>query len=349
MIKKRLLKKISFVMAAMLMLNGISVTGINAMENDETKQESTQTDSYIMADSDSRYLQEAEFYGLPAQVLDYAKNEIYARKGMIFESEELQEYFGQKSWYKGTVESDKFDDRTMLNQYEYANVQLLKKAEYEIAPNGYKLDQKGYNFDAIDQYAESQSARDTAYYKTRKSDEGYQYSGGGKVNSVSFETEYAETEIENMSNVYAVMKGLDESGNTIWERKTDQFSAVGAGIQTIGEHEDRYYYEEGGDVVALDRNTGEIQWRTSAGVLNTSVAFGDDGSLYIGCYEGIDFVAIDRNGNILCTIDHLSDDYVDVIDIEYLGDQVAVTLYDETDPPVYLINLDDFSYYRKEN
>lgn len=40
---------------------------------------------------------------------------------------------------------------------------------------------------------------------------------------------------------------------------------------------------------------------------------------------------------------------VDVTDIEYLGNQVAVTLYDETDPPVYLINLDDFSYYRRED
>jgi uncharacterized protein YjiK len=79
------------------------------------------------------------------------------------------------------------------------------------------------------------------------------------------------------------------------------------------------------------------------------LAFGDDGSLYIGCYEGIDFVAIDKNGNILCTIDRLSDEYVDVTDIEYLGNQVAVTLYDETDPPVYLINLDDFSYYRRED
>ena len=53
----------------------------------------------------------------------------------------------------------------------------------------------------------------------------------------------------------------------------------------------------------------------------------------------------------MCTIDRLSDEYVDVTDIEYLGNQnqVAVTLYDETNPPVYLINLDDFSYYRKED
>lgn len=351
MIKTSLFKKICFAMATLALVNGISITSVNAMENDESSQEAAQTDFYIMADSDSRYLQEAELYGLPVQVLNYARNEIYARKGRIFDSEELQEYFGQQSWYEGTVQADRFDDRTMLNQYESANVQVLKKIEYEVEPNGYKLNQKGYNFDAIDQYAQNQSAKDAAYYKTRKSEEGYQYFGGGKINSVSFDTKYAETEIENMSNMYAMIKGIDENGNVIWQRKTDQFSVVGTGVQVIGEHEDRYYYEEGGDVVALDRNTGEIQWRASADVLNTSAAFGDDGSLYIGCYEGKNFVAIDKNGNILCTIDRLSDEYVDVTDIEYLGNQnqVAVTLYDETNPPVYLINLDDFSYYRKED
>ena len=94
----------------------------------------------------------------------------------------------------------------------------------------------------------------------------------------------------------------------------------------------------------------KVPTRNSSGVVSRAkAAFGDDGSLYIGCYEGIDFVAIDKNGNILCTIDRLSDEYVDVTDIEYLGNQVAVTLYDETDPPVYLINLDDFSYYRRED
>ena len=82
------------------------------------------------------------------------------------------------------------------------------------------MDQKGYNFDAIDRYANNQSAKDTAYYKTRKSEEGYQYFGGAKVNSVSFKTKYAETEIENMSNMYAMIKGLDENGNVIFKRLT---------------------------------------------------------------------------------------------------------------------------------
>ena len=186
-------------MATLALVNGISITSVNAMENDESSQEAVQTDFYIMADSDSRYLQEAELYGLPVQVLNYARNEIYARKGRIFDSEELQEYFGQQSWYEGTVQADRFDDRTMLNQYESANVQVLKKIEYEVEPNGYKLNQKGYNFDAIDQYAQNQSAKDAAYYKTRKSEEGYQYFGGGKVNSVSFDIKYAETEIENIN------------------------------------------------------------------------------------------------------------------------------------------------------
>lgn len=347
MLKNGLVKKF-IIISGMIIVSSLYVNNVSATENSESEQEGIQVDSYIIADSDSRYLQETELYGLPVQVLNYARNEIYARRGEKFKSEELQEYFEQQTWYSGTIQQNMFDDRTMLNQYEYANVQLLKRIEYETDSDGYKLDQKGYNFDAIYQYEKNQSAKDSAYYKTRKSEENYQYFGGNKVESVSFETEYADTEIENISNMYAMIKGLDADGNVIWQRKTDQFSVVGSGVQTVGEHEDRYYYEEGGDVVALDKNNGEIQWRASAGVLNTSVAFGDDGTLYIGCYEGIDFVAIDKNGNILCSIDRLSDEYVDVINIEYLGNQVAVTLYDETDPPVYLIDLSDFSYHRKE-
>lgn len=60
-------------MATLALVNGISITSVNAMENDESSQEAAQTDFYIMADSDSRYLQEAELYGLPVQVLNYAR------------------------------------------------------------------------------------------------------------------------------------------------------------------------------------------------------------------------------------------------------------------------------------
>ena len=107
---------------------------------------------YIIPDSDSRYLAESDLADMSLQILNYAKNEIYAREGRIFRSRELQTYFEQQSWYHGTIQPDDFDDRTMLNSYEYANTQLVSDVEHNVKPDGYKVDQPGYSYDPIYQY-----------------------------------------------------------------------------------------------------------------------------------------------------------------------------------------------------
>ena len=76
--------------------------------------------------------------GLSLQKLCYAKNEIYARRGYIFQSQELRDYFGSKPWYYPTVPASAFSDQ-VFNAYEMANIGLLKKYEYAIDPNGYQL------------------------------------------------------------------------------------------------------------------------------------------------------------------------------------------------------------------
>lgn len=48
---------------------------------------------FIFYDSDTRYLTDEEVKGLSLQVVCYAKNEIYARRGRIFDSQELNDYF----------------------------------------------------------------------------------------------------------------------------------------------------------------------------------------------------------------------------------------------------------------
>mgnify|MGYP004454649123 CR=1 FL=1 len=47
MVKNSWLKKICFSILAMLMVNGISIVNINAMETDESNEEAAQTDSMI--------------------------------------------------------------------------------------------------------------------------------------------------------------------------------------------------------------------------------------------------------------------------------------------------------------
>lgn len=111
-------------------------------KEDEEK-ESDLTADYIIPDSDTKLLTDADIQGLTAQELNYAKNEIYARHGRMFDSAELQEYFDSKSWYKAEYPADEFDEEsgTILNQTEKKNADFLRDAENELEPGGYKLDQ----------------------------------------------------------------------------------------------------------------------------------------------------------------------------------------------------------------
>lgn len=107
----------------------------------ETKPEST---GYILPESDARYLSDADIASLSLKDLNYAKNEIYARHGRRFKSNELQQYFDSQSWYTGQYDPDDFDtnySQSVLNDYEKKNAELLRKKEFSINSGGYPLDQ----------------------------------------------------------------------------------------------------------------------------------------------------------------------------------------------------------------
>ena len=107
-------------------------------ETDKNNAVAKKDSEYIIPDSNSRYLTESDISGLSLQQLNYAKNEIYARRGRKFDSVELQEYFGSKSWYRGTIEPSQFTN-DMLNDYEIKNADLLSAREFAIDSGGYKL------------------------------------------------------------------------------------------------------------------------------------------------------------------------------------------------------------------
>lgn len=98
-------------------------------------------DGYILPQSSERYLDYADVEGLSLQMVNYAKNEIYARAGRKFNSRELQDYFGSKDWYEGIYEPAEFDQDISqhLNEYEIANGEFLSKVEYQMDANGYSL------------------------------------------------------------------------------------------------------------------------------------------------------------------------------------------------------------------
>jgi hypothetical protein len=86
---------------------------------------------YLLEDSDSRLLTEADIEGMAAQFLRHARNEIYARHGRRFEAEDLQNYFNQQIWYTASVDADKFDE-SRLSGIEKANIGFLAEAEKKI-------------------------------------------------------------------------------------------------------------------------------------------------------------------------------------------------------------------------
>lgn len=94
---------------------------------------------YIFPDSDSRYLTDADVEGLTIQEINYGKNEIYARHGRRFKSQELMDYFESKSWYQGLYDPQDFDDNYAytLNEYERRNSEFLNVKEHELDTQGY--------------------------------------------------------------------------------------------------------------------------------------------------------------------------------------------------------------------
>ena len=112
-------------------------------EEDDTLPEENNTTAqtdYIIPDSDSRYLTNADVAGLSIQEINYAKNEIFARHGRRFKSQELTSYFESKPWYEGRYDPDDFDANysgQLLNDYEKRNAEFLSEKEHELDSSGY--------------------------------------------------------------------------------------------------------------------------------------------------------------------------------------------------------------------
>lgn len=111
-----------------------------AKEKNVKKKKKKAASKYVIDGSDSRYLTYSDVENLSLKQINYAKNEIYARRGRKFQSRELQEFFDGKTWYEGTVEPGEFQE-SMLNDYERKNAYFLKDIEFAMDSRGYQLDQ----------------------------------------------------------------------------------------------------------------------------------------------------------------------------------------------------------------
>lgn len=82
------------------------------------------SEDFIFPESSCRYLEESEIDGLSKKDVQWAINEIYARKGRIFGEDPYKSYFEECEWYTPTVSGSEFSDE-VFNTYEQHNVDLL--------------------------------------------------------------------------------------------------------------------------------------------------------------------------------------------------------------------------------
>ncbi len=83
-------------------------------------------EEFILPHAAVRYYSEKELGMLDGHRLYLARNELYARHGYVFRSQELKEYFADKSWYVPEVTKVPASE---FNPYEASNLELIRRLE----------------------------------------------------------------------------------------------------------------------------------------------------------------------------------------------------------------------------
>ena len=95
---------------------------------------------YVLPESSQRVYSVDEVSDMDLQTMCVARNEIYAKHGRKFVSQELQEWYNMQEWYNGTIEPKEFPE-SLLSKIEQENVTMLWELEKS------RTDGKGYPVD----------------------------------------------------------------------------------------------------------------------------------------------------------------------------------------------------------
>lgn len=85
-------------------------------------------DDYILPDAREHVYTQSELSNLTPEELRLARNEIYARYGRRFKSDDLNRYFSERPWYQGTIDPDIFDSG-LLSHTEKDNLNVIQEME----------------------------------------------------------------------------------------------------------------------------------------------------------------------------------------------------------------------------
>lgn len=91
------------------------------------------TDTGFLFPSDTRYITYSDLDQFTREEVTLIRNEIYARYGYSFQSENIRSYFESQSWYYAdpSVNSSTFSE-SMLNDYERTNLETILSYEREM-------------------------------------------------------------------------------------------------------------------------------------------------------------------------------------------------------------------------
>lgn len=116
---------VKLVISSGLIEETTSAPQTQAPEPNENSSSNNSDSDFIFSNSDSVYLSYAQVDALSDSELQLAINEIYARRGRIFNDPGLSSYFNSKSWYEGKYTAEEFEKNIKFNTYEQKNLQLL--------------------------------------------------------------------------------------------------------------------------------------------------------------------------------------------------------------------------------
>lgn len=99
---------------------------MNAQDTD-SDDGATASALYLMPDSANRYLEVSDIEGYSHDEIQMIINEIYAKHGREFQTQENIDYFSAQDWYEPVVGKSDEEIVNEFNAYEKANIDLLCK------------------------------------------------------------------------------------------------------------------------------------------------------------------------------------------------------------------------------
>lgn len=104
-------------------------TTTEAATEEAAEEENSEEEEYILPDSDKKRVTNSDLKSLSSRELQLARNEIYARHGRKFDTSWIRSYFEDKSWYKGTIDPEDFDEDEILDSIEKYNAKFIARYE----------------------------------------------------------------------------------------------------------------------------------------------------------------------------------------------------------------------------